>query len=70
MYIQNRMKEYAQELWDLMQKDNTYVYMCGLKGMEVGIQEALEGVAKENGVEWPDFVKKMKKEGKYHVEVY
>lgn len=37
MYIQNKMKEYGQELWDLMQKDNTYVYMCGLKGMESGI---------------------------------
>ena len=41
MYIQTRMAEYGQELWDLMQKDNTYVYMCGLKGMESGIQEAL-----------------------------
>jgi len=70
MYIQTKMAEYGKELWDKMQQPNTYVYMCGLKGMESGIQEALGGFAKENGVEWPDFVKKMKKEGRYHVEVY
>jgi len=53
-----------------MQEPNTYVYMCGLKGMEKGIQEALGEFAEKNGVEWGDFVKKMKKEGRYHVEVY
>jgi ferredoxin--NADP+ reductase len=31
--------------------------MCGLKGMESGIQEALGEFAKKNGVEWSDFVK-------------
>tara|TARA_B110000285_G_C15092310_1_gene599813 strand:- start:104 stop:238 length:135 start_codon:yes stop_codon:yes gene_type:complete len=44
--------------------------MCGLKGMESGIQEALGGFAEKNGTDWKDFVKKMKKEGRYHVEVY
>ena len=70
MYIQTRMAEYGEELWNQMQEPNTYVYMCGLKGMEKGIQEALGGFAEKNGVEWGDFVKKMKKEGRYHVEVY
>jgi len=46
MYIQNKMKEYGEELWDLMQKDNTYVYMCGLKGMESGIKEFVFGSAR------------------------
>jgi len=70
MYIQTRMAEYGEELWNKMQEPNTYVYMCGLKGMEKGIQEALGEFAEKNGVEWKDFVKKMKKEGRYHVEVY
>lgn len=29
MYLQTRMKEYEEELYELFQKDNTYVYMCG-----------------------------------------
>lgn len=37
MYVQYKMKEYGKEIWDLLQKDNTYLYMCGLKGMEPGI---------------------------------
>jgi ferredoxin--NADP+ reductase len=28
MYLQTRMKEYTDELYNLIQKDNTYVYMC------------------------------------------
>uniref|UniRef100_A0A804R8I2 Oxidoreductase FAD/NAD(P)-binding domain-containing protein n=1 Tax=Zea mays TaxID=4577 RepID=A0A804R8I2_MAIZE len=39
MYIQTRMAEYKEELWELLKKDNTYVYMCGLKGMENGIDD-------------------------------
>merc|ERR1711979_176573 len=31
MYIQTKMAEYAEELWDLMQSPKTHIYMCGLK---------------------------------------
>merc|ERR1712228_963713 len=41
MYIQTKMAEYTEELWDLMQKENTHIYMCGLKGMESGMEEFL-----------------------------
>jgi hypothetical protein len=27
MYIQTRMAEYKEELWELLKKDNTYVYL-------------------------------------------
>merc|ERR1711963_715495 len=37
MYIQTKMAEYREELWELMQKPNTHIYMCGLKGMESGM---------------------------------
>merc|ERR1712007_362021 len=33
MYIQTKMAENTEDLWELMQKSNTHVYMCGLKGM-------------------------------------
>ncbi|KAL3838951.1 hypothetical protein ACJIZ3_023542 [Penstemon smallii] len=49
MYIQTRMAEYAEELWELLKKDNTYVYMCGLKGMEKGIDEILVPLATKEG---------------------
>lgn len=49
MYIQTRMAEYAEELWELLKKDNTFVYMCGLKGMEKGIDNIMESLAERDG---------------------
>jgi len=30
----------------------------------------LSGFAEESGIEWKDFIKGLKKDGRYHVEVY
>jgi ferredoxin--NADP+ reductase len=49
MYIQTRMAEYADELWEMLKKDNTYVYMCGLKGMEKGIDDIMVSLAAKDG---------------------
>ena len=70
MYIQHRVAEHAKELWELMQDPKTHTYMCGLKGMEPGIDEAFVQLAADNGVEWKDFQKQMKKEHRWHVETY
>jgi len=70
MYIQTKMAEYAEELWDLMQDEKTHIYMCGLKGMESGMQECFSPIAEKNGLDWIEFSKAMKKADRYHVEVY
>jgi len=70
MYIQHRVAENASEIWQLMQSPKTHTYMCGLKGMESGIEEALSNLASENGTSWSDFQKQMKKEHRWHVETY
>merc|ERR1711988_2045663 len=70
MYIQTKMAEYADDLWELMQDKKTHVYMCGLKGMESGMEECFSPIAEKAGVEWADFAKQMKKDHRYHVEVY
>lgn len=49
MYIQTRMAQYAEELWELLKKDNTFVYMCGLKGMEKGIDDIMGSLAAKDG---------------------
>lgn len=70
MYIQHRVAENAEELWNLMQSPKTHTYMCGLKGMEPGIEEALTNLAEQNGMQWTDFQRQMKKEHRWHVETY
>jgi ferredoxin--NADP+ reductase len=37
MYIQHRVAEHAEKLWELMQKPNTHTYMCGLKGWKTAL---------------------------------
>ncbi|HEY9849670.1 MAG TPA: ferredoxin-NADP reductase [Leptolyngbyaceae cyanobacterium] len=70
MYIQDRVAEHAEELWKLMQQDNTHTYICGLKGMEDGIDAALSAVAAKEGVNWTEYQRAMKKAGRWHVETY
>jgi ferredoxin--NADP+ reductase len=70
MYIQHRIQENADKLWELVQKENTHVYICGLKGMEGGIDEGMASAASKNGVVWADYQRTLKKAGRWHVETY
>lgn len=70
MYIQERIKEHADELWGMIQDPKTHLYMCGLKGMEPGVDEGMTAAASKFGVEWKEFRRQLKKEHRWHVEVY
>jgi ferredoxin--NADP+ reductase len=70
MYIQHRCEEMAEDLWNLIEQENTHTYICGLKGMEGGIDEALSGAAGQKGVNWTDYQKQIRKAGRWHVETY
>jgi ferredoxin--NADP+ reductase len=70
MYIQDRIKENADELWQLIQKDNTHTYICGLKGMEGGIDEGMSAASSKFDVNWSDYQKQLKKAHRWHVETY
>ncbi|RWV85626.1 hypothetical protein GW17_00052567, partial [Ensete ventricosum] len=70
MYIQTRMAEYAEELWQLLKKENTYVYMCGLKGMEKGIDDIMVSLAAKDGIDWFTYKRELKRGDQWNVEVY
>jgi len=70
MYIQNRVAQQVSEIWKLLQDEKTHAYICGLKGMEDGIDEAISAEAQKNGADWSDFQKSLKKAGRWHVETY
>lgn len=70
MYIQHRVAEQADELWNLIQQEKTHTYICGLKGMEDGIDAALTDAAGKQGVTWSDYQKSLKKAHRWHVETY
>jgi ferredoxin--NADP+ reductase len=70
MYIQDRIAENAEEIWQLLQKDNTHGYICGLKGMEDGIDAGMSAVTSKQGIDWSDYQKQLKKAHRWHVETY
>ncbi|MEH2446167.1 MAG: ferredoxin-NADP reductase [Nostoc sp.] len=70
MYIQDRVAEHADELWQLIKNEKTHTYICGLRGMEEGIDAALTTAAGKEGVTWSDYQKQLKKAHRWHVETY
>ena len=70
MYIQHRVAENAERLWQMVQQDNTYVYICGLKGMEDGIDEAMAAEAAKADVDWSEYRRTLKKAHRWNVETY
>ncbi|MEH2392982.1 MAG: ferredoxin-NADP reductase [Nostoc sp.] len=70
MYIQDRVAEHADELWQLIKNEKTHTYICGLRGMEEGIDAALTTAAAKEGVTWSDYQKQLKKAHRWHVETY
>ena len=69
-YVQDVMKERAKDVLTLLKNPNTYVYVCGLKAMEIGVIQALETIVQADGLNWNEFGNQLKKEGRLHLETY
>eukprot|EP00534_Pseudo-nitzschia_fraudulenta_P000033 CAMPEP_0201122872 /NCGR_PEP_ID=MMETSP0850-20130426/6400_1 /ASSEMBLY_ACC=CAM_ASM_000622 /TAXON_ID=183588 /ORGANISM="Pseudo-nitzschia fraudulenta, Strain WWA7" /LENGTH=419 /DNA_ID=CAMNT_0047389659 /DNA_START=75 /DNA_END=1334 /DNA_ORIENTATION=+ len=69
MYIQDKVEEYADEVFEKLE-NGAHIYFCGLKGMMPGIQSMLKGVAAKKEIDYDEWLKKLKKAKQWHVEVY
>lgn len=69
-YVQDRMLKERDGLAGLIREPNTYIYVCGLKAMEEGVEAALRAVAEAAACDWTDLRDTMRDEGRYHVETY
>ncbi len=69
-YVQDRMRRRGGDIAALLGSDNTHIYVCGLKGMESGVADALEGICEEHGLDWEAIRTTMRASGRYHVETY
>lgn len=69
MYIQDKVEEYADEIFDKL-SNGAHIYFCGLKGMMPGIQDMLKGVAESKGLDYDEWLKGLKAKKQWHVEVY
>ncbi len=74
VYVQDRMKENAAELWRWLQ-GGAYFFVCGdAKRMAKDVDAALHAIAAEQGGLTPeqaaDYVKQLKKDKRYQRDVY
>ncbi|ONK65191.1 uncharacterized protein A4U43_C07F34620 [Asparagus officinalis] len=69
MYVQDKIEEYSDEVFKLLD-EGAHIYFCGLKGMMPGIQKTLKKVAEQRGENWDEKLLQLKKNKQWHVEVY
>ncbi|CAK9141163.1 unnamed protein product [Ilex paraguariensis] len=69
MYVQDKIEEYSDEIFKLLD-NGAHIYFCGLKGMMPGIQDTLKKVAEQRGESWEEKLSQLKRNKQWHVEVY
>lgn len=69
-YVQDRMRARGADLAALLGKATTHVFICGVRGLEEGVEAAFSAVGAEFGVDWAALRGVMLTEGRYHAETY
>ena len=69
-YVQDRMMKDEDRVAELLSDPHTHVYICGLRGMEEGVEKAFTNIAESIGQQWVALRDMMREEGRYHVETY
>lgn len=69
-YVQDALRENEALIAELLEDPNCYIYICGLKAMEHGVEEAFNQVANSIGQSWEELRDRLREDGRYHVETY
>ena len=69
-YVQDRMLKDEDRVAEMLSDPHTHVYICGLRGMEEGVEKAFTNIAESIGQQWVALRDMMREEGRYHVETY
>src|SRR3954462_12822479 len=69
-YVQDRICTEGPAVARLLREPATHVYICGLRGMEAGVDEAFADVCRQAGTDWSTLKTEMRAAGRYHVETY
>jgi benzoyl-CoA 2,3-dioxygenase component A len=69
-YVQDRMLGEQEKVAELLGDPTTHIYICGLKEMETGLDQAFSTISETIGQSWETLRDVMRSEGRYHVETY
>ena len=68
--ITAKLLKLGKSVATLLADPATHIFICGLKGMETGVEEALADVCRKQGRDWSKLRPEMRASGRYHVETY
>ena len=69
-YVQDRIVQEQDLIAEMLSDPKTYIYICGLRGMEEGVDLAMTSIAESIGAQWVALRDAMREDGRYHVETY
>jgi benzoyl-CoA 2,3-dioxygenase component A len=69
-YVQDRMLLRRDDVAKLLSDEEAFIYLCGHKRMEEGVFAALADIARSTGLDWETAKRRMRQEGRLHVETY
>ena len=69
-YVQDRIRARHEKVAAMLKDENCFIYICGLKGMEAGVDEAFAEVCRQHGLDWAQLLPELKAQARYHVETY
>ena len=69
-YVQDLIRARGAEVAKKLTDPQCHVYICGLKGMEGGVDEAFRDACRQNASDWDALLPILRAQGRYHVETY
>lgn len=69
-HVQDRMRGQAERIQEFLKGPRSHVFICGLKGMEAGVEAAFAEICTAHGMDWSTLKPQLRAEGRYHVETY
>ena len=69
-YVQDCIRQRGDKVAQMLQDDDCYVYICGLKGMEEGVVAAFRDVCREHGLDWDALKPQLLAKSRLHIETY
>jgi benzoyl-CoA 2,3-dioxygenase component A len=69
-YVQDLIRTRSADVVRLLEDENCFVYLCGLKSMEQGVDEAFHDACRQHNQDWDRLLPTLRAAGRYHVETY
>ncbi len=69
-YVQDLIRVRGADVAARLADAQCFVYVCGLKGMEQGVDAAFRDVCRQHGQDWDALLPALRAQGRYHLETY